>query len=150
MTVVKFPRRPAPVPQGWQPAELQQVVGACAGAVSDGAASGWEVGTTECGDPQLYLIGPPPAYECILCISRVDRRYVIEDGDGILLFEHDNPMLLAEHAIAALRRRKGAIVARIAVAWCALQEVFEEKTEALTAESTELLTSISPQLAALA
>lgn len=150
MTVLKFPRRLGPLPQGWQPAELQQVVGACAGAVSTGEASGWEVGTTERGDPQLYLIGPPPAYECILCISRVDRRYVIEDGNGILLFEHDNPMLLAEQAIAALRRRKGAIVARIAVAWCALQEAFEEKTDALTAESTELLASISPQLAALA
>jgi hypothetical protein len=75
---------------------------------------------------------------------------VIEDGNGRVLFEHDDPMLLAEQATAALRRRKAAIVARIAVAWCALREAIEEKTEALAAEPMELLTHIAPQLAALA
>ena len=37
-------------------------------------------GTTEHGDPQVYLIGPPPDYDCILSISRLGRLYVIEDG----------------------------------------------------------------------
>ena len=75
---------------------------------------------------------------------------MIEDGAGRVLFEHDNPMLLVEQATAALRRRKAALVARIAVAWCALREAFEEKTEAMMAEPIELLTHVAPQLAALA
>ena len=129
---------------------MQQFLAVSAGAIAAGEASGWDVGVTERGDPQVYLLGPPPDYECILSISRLGRLYVIEDGDGRVLFEHDNPMLLAEQATAALRRRKASIVARIAVAWCALREAFEEKTEELMAEPIELLTHIAPQLATLA
>jgi hypothetical protein len=150
MSVVRFPRAVMPAPNGWHSAELQQVIAASAGAIAAGDASGWEIDSTEEGDPQAYLLGPPPDYDCILCISRVGGRYVIEDGNGRVLFEHDNPMLLAEQAKAALRRRKAAIVARIAVAWCALREAVEEKTEALMAEPMELLTHFGPQLAALA
>jgi hypothetical protein len=58
-------------------------------------------------------------------------------------------MLLAEQAIAVLRRKKTAIVARVAVAWCALRDAIEEKTEAMMAEPFELLTHIAPQLAAI-
>jgi hypothetical protein len=50
----------------------------------------------------------------------------------------------------ALRRRKGAIAARVAVAWCALREVFEEKAEAVMAEPIEILAHVAPQLALLA
>jgi hypothetical protein len=150
MTVLKFERPLGPVSGGWQSAELQQVVSACAGSIASGEAIGWEVGCTESGDPQVYLLGPPPDYDCILCISRLGRLYVIEDGSGQVLFEHDNPMLLAEQAAAALRRRKAAIVARLALAWCALREAFEEKTKALMGEPMELLTHVAPQVAALA
>jgi hypothetical protein len=150
MNVLKFPRAAAPPPNGWQPTELQQVMAASAGSIAAGDASGWEIGATDQGDPQVYLLGPPPDYDCILCISRLGDRYVIEDGGGRVLFEHDDPMLLAEQATAALRRRKAAIVARIAVAWCALREAVEEKAEALTGEPMELLTHVGPQLAALA
>ena len=150
MSVVQFSRPAAPAPTGWQSAELQQVMAVSAGAIKAGEASGWDVGMTEQGDPQIYLLGPPPDYDCILCISRLGGRYVIEDGSGRVLFEHDNPMLLAEQATAALRRRKAAIVARIAVAWCAMREAVEEKTEVLMAEPMELLTHFGPQLAALA
>jgi hypothetical protein len=151
MNVVQFSRAAAgaPAPSGWHSAELQQVIAVSAGAIKAGEASGWEVGQTEQGDPQIYLLGPPPDYDCILCISRLGHRYVIEDGGGRVLFEHDNPMLLAEQATAALRRRKAAIVARIAVAWCALREAVEEKTEALMAEPMELLTHFGPQLSVL-
>jgi hypothetical protein len=148
--VVRFPRPVEPGGQGWQPAELQQVVQTCAASIAAGEASGWEIGTTELGDPQVYLVGPPPDYDCILCVSRLGRRYLIEDGNGNMVFEHDNPMLLAEQATAALRRRKAAIVARIAVAWCALRETVEEKTEALMAEPLEMLNHLAPQLVALA
>ena len=75
---------------------------------------------------------------------------MIEDGAGRVLFENDNPMLLVEQATAALRRRRDAIVARVAVAWAALREAFEEKTEAVMAEPIELLSHMAPQLAALA
>ena len=75
---------------------------------------------------------------------------MIDNGAGRVLYEHDNPMLLAEQATAALRRRKNAIVARVAVAWFALREAIEEKTEAMMAKPIEILTHTTPQLAALA
>jgi len=150
MTVVKFPTPPEKVAASWQPVELQQFLAVSADAIAAGEASGWEIGFTERNDPQVYLLGPPPDYECILSISRLRRLYVIEDGNGRVLFEHDNPMLLAEQATAALRRRKASLDARIAVAWCALREAFEEKTEVLMAEPIELLTHVAPQLATLA
>jgi hypothetical protein len=150
MNVVKFPRAMTRTDEGWQSVELQPFLAVSANAIAAGEASGWDVGVTDNGDPQVFLLGPPPDYDCILCISRLGRLYVIEDGAGRVLFEHDNPMLLAEQATAALRRRKGAIVARVAIAWCALREAFEEKTEAMMAEPMELLAHIAPQLAALA
>jgi len=148
MTVVRFPGEAAT--DRWRPAELQQFLAVSGRAIAAGEASGWEVGSTDQGDPQVYLIGPPPDYDCILSISRLGRIYVIEDGAGRVLFENDNPMLLAEQAATALQRRKSALVARIAVAWCALREAFEEKTEAVMAEPMELLAHVAPQLAALA
>ena len=150
MNVVKFPVAPAQAAEGWQLAELQQFLAVSASAIAAGEASGWEVDVTERGDPQIFLLGPPPDYSCILSISRLGRLYVIEDGAGRVLLEHDNPMLLAEQATTALRRRKAAIVARVTVAWCALREAFEEKTEAMMAEPMELLAHVAPQLAALA
>ena len=150
MNVVRFPTRAVAAPNGWQSGEFQQIVAACSGSMSLGEASGWEIGTTEHGDPQVYLIGPPPDYDCVLCISRVAGHYVIEDGQGRVLLEQDSPMLLAEQAMAALRRRKAALLAQVAVAWHALREAFEEKAEALTAEPMEVLAHIAPQLAALA
>jgi hypothetical protein len=150
MNVVKFPPLTRQAPEGWQSAELQQFLAVSSGAIAAGEASGWDVGVTERGDPQVFLVGPPPDYDCILSISRLGRLYVIEDGSGRVLFEHDNPMLLTEQAIAALRRRKTALIARVAVAWCVLREAFEEKTEAIMGEPIELLTHVAPQLAALA
>jgi hypothetical protein len=150
MTVLKFPGAMAQFPDGWQSVEMQQFLAVSAKAISSGEASAWEVGATEQGDPQLFLLGPAPDCECILSISRLGRVYVVEDGYGRVLFEHDNPMLLAEHASAALRRGKASLIARVTVAWVALREAVEEKTEAMMAEPLELLTHIAPQLAALA
>ena len=42
------------------------------------------------------------------------------------------------------------MVARIALAWCAAREFFEEKLEPLIAESVEVVFHVAPQLAALA
>jgi hypothetical protein len=150
MTVVNFPPRPKQLPPGWQAAELQRLITACAGCVPSGAGSGWEFGQTERGDPQLYLIGPEPEHECILTISRLGTLYVLEDGNGRVLLEHGSLMLLTDQARAALRRRKEAIAARIVVTWCAAREFFEEKVEPVLAEPMEVITHFAPQLAALA
>jgi hypothetical protein len=150
MSVIEFPQIGKPLPPGWGAEEVKRLIGACANSVGTGEASGWEFGQTELGEPQLYLIGPPPDHHCILCISRLGRLYIIEDGNGKVVFEHDNLMLLAEQAVVTLRRRKTAIAARIAVAWCALRETIEEKTEVMMAEPLEVLTHWVPQLGMLA
>lgn len=150
MTVVAFvPRKPHVTPGGWQSAELQRVLDACAESVARGDISGWDTGVTEAGDPQLYLLGPAPDRECVLCLSRLGRLYVLEDGEGRILHEHDGISLLAEQVRGALRRKKSAIVARIALGWIALKETVEERIEALTAEPAEVLTHLVPQVAAL-
>lgn len=146
MTVVMFPR--AAQHGSWQAIELQQFVSMSSDAIAMGEASTWYVGVTERNDPQFFLIGPPPEHDCILTISRLGRLYVIEDGAGHVLFESTNPAFLAEQAVAALRRRKIAIVARVTVAWAALREFCEEKTEAL-AEHIELIAHFAPQFAPL-
>ncbi len=147
--VVPFPVR-VRLPQGWRPDELRRVTAACSVAIEKGEASGWDFGLTETGDPQVYLIGPPPNFDCILCISRVGRHYVVEDGDGRVLLELDNPTTFAEHMFTALRRRKEILFAKIFVAWQAVREFCEEKTDALTGEPMEALAHIAPQLTALA
>jgi hypothetical protein len=151
MTVLTFPRhRTEELPQGWQSAELQRLMSACAVYLPTGRASGWEYGETECGDPQLYLLGPAPDYDCILSISRLGHLYILEDGNGRVMFEHSNLVLLAEQAATALRKKKQAILAQIAIAWCAMREFYEEKIEPAMAEPIELVSHFAPQLAALA
>lgn len=135
MTIIPFP---APKPE-WASSELTALLGVCDSARSGNAVSGWATGKTEAGDPQLYLLGPAPEQDCVLCISRLGRVYVLEDGSGRLLFEHDSLLALAEQASAALRRSKTAIMSQLAIAWCALREAFEEKVEPALAESAEIL-----------
>ena len=146
MTVIAF--TPRENRGGWQAAELELLVklsserAGCAGG-------GWDTGVTEIGDPQFYLLGPPPRPECIMCISRLGRLYVLEDGAGQVLFEHSSLMVLAEEAKALLKKNKVQIVARVTMLWCAVREAFEEKFEPIVGESEELLTHVVPQLAAL-
>jgi hypothetical protein len=143
MTVIAFPPRRA----GWRPAELERLTTL---APRRAGAGGWEVGATDLGDPQFYLLGPPPEAECLVCISRLGRLYVLEDGSGRVLSEHDSLMLLAEQARVLLKRKKAQLLARIAVLWCALRELVEEKLEPIVGESEELLVHVVPPLAALA
>ena len=150
MNVVPFPRRDGEIAHLWQRYEMQRIADACADSMSRGVVSGWEAGVTEAGDPQLYLLGPPPERECLVCLTRIGRLYVLEDGQGRILFEHDAIGVLAEQVRGALRRKKAAIVARIAVAWIALRETFEEKIEPALAEPIEMFSLIAPQFAALA
>ncbi len=100
-------------------------------------------------DPQFYLLGAPDD-ECILCISRLGHVYVLEDGAGTLLFEHNSLLALAEQARGVLQKKKAQIVARAALVWCAVRETVEEKLDAMVLEGEELLVHCVPQLAALA
>ncbi len=150
MSVVPFPRRDGEVARLWQRFEMQRVADACTESLSRGDVSGWEAAVTEAGDPQLYLLGPPPERECLVCLTRLGRLYVLEDGQGRILFEHDAIGVLAEQMRGALRRKKMAVVARFAVVWFALRETFEEKIEPALAEPIELLSLVAPQFASLA
>ena len=150
MKVVQFPvRRAVNAEAVWPPAELQNMIDVCAAPISRGEISGWEVGATEAGDPQLYLLGPAPDHECILCVSRLGRLYVLEDGQGRVVFEHDAMGMLLEEVRGALRCKKAAIVARATVAWLAIKETFEERIEPVLAEPAEIFSHVAPQLAAL-
>jgi len=150
MTVIMFASRVPRASTPWQAAELAKIKETLAPHLGSGEAGGWEVGATELGDPQFYLLGPPPDEECILCISRLGRVYVLEDGAGQLLFEHNSLLVLAEQARAMLHNKRSQIVARIGTLWFALRELFEEKLEPIIGDSEELLTHVVPQLAALA
>jgi hypothetical protein len=147
MSVVSFRPR-EPLPMHWQGTEVNAMLAACGEALDRGAATSWHVGSTEAGDPQLYLLGPAPHYDCILSISRLGRLYVLEDGQGRVLFEHDAMAHLAEQVRSTLRRHKMAIAAKVVLAWAALREAFEERVEPILAEPMEVLTHVAPQLAA--
>jgi hypothetical protein len=149
MNVVAFRPR-EPLPMHWQGTEINAMLAACADALDKGLATSWHIGSTESGDPQLYLLGPAPDYDCILSIARLGRLYVVEDGRGHVLFEHDAMTDLAEQVRSTLRRHRTAIAAKIVLAWAALREVFEERIEPALAEPMEVLTHVAPQLAAMA
>lgn len=147
MTVTQFRRRETV--QGWQSAEMNALVAASGDCLEKGTAIGWEMGVTDSGDPQLYLLGPAPDHECLLCVSRLGRLYVLEDGQGRVVFEHEAMSMLAEQVRGSLRRKRSAIVARAVVAWLAIKETFEERVEPMMAEPAEILAHIAPQLAAM-
>ena len=150
MTVIQFPRSESASAAGaWRASEVERVTEASAEPMSRGDVSGWETGVTESGDPQLYLLGPAPGRECVICLSRLGTHYVLEDGQGRILFEHDAIDVLAEQVRGTLRRKTGAIVARATVAWIAFREAFEEKMEPAMAEPTELVSLMVPKFAAL-
>lgn len=147
MTIVRFPEPKEKT--GWCNRELQLLVGACGQSSSLGHVSGWDVGATERGEPQFYVIGPPPEHECILMVSRLGRLYVLEDGNGVVLLEHDNPAITAERMCAALRRQKLALTVRLGLAWCAVREFFEEKIEPIVAEPIDAISHYGPYVASL-
>jgi hypothetical protein len=147
MSVVPFPSRD--LTHNWQRSEMNTLLAACGESLEKGTVSGWEVGETETGDPQLYLLGPAPDRECVLCVSRLGRLYVLEDGEGRILCEHDALGNLSDKLRHALRHKKAAIIARATVVWLAIKETFEERVEPVLAEPVEILSHVAPQLVAL-
>lgn len=150
MNVIPFFRKEAPAVRGWHSAELNGLLQAFAPELRGGGASGWDIGETEAGDPQFYLLGPPPEQDCVLCISRIGRLYVLENGAGHVMFENADFELLARQLGATLKTSRTRILAQVALAWGALRHAFEEKIEPLLLEGEEMLAHIAPQLSALA
>ena len=108
MTVIAFQPKVLQLDGPWRTGELNTIVERLAPESSRGGARRWDVGITDIGDPQFYLLGPPHD-ECILCISRLGRLYVLEDGHGQLLFEHNSLLALAEQARVVLQKKKTQI-----------------------------------------
>ena len=147
MSVVAFERKP--VTGVWSSSERNTIDTALNAALAPATGRGWETGTTENGDAQFYLLGSLPDQACELCLSRIGRRYILEDGSGRLLFEHRNLDLVVLHARAAVPSTSWLMVRMITV-WCAVRSVFHEKLEPMLAETEELLVQLAPQLAAFA
>jgi hypothetical protein len=146
MNVVAFERK-----QGnreWSEKELNILVAAL-GTMAPRTGRTWETGMTEHGDAQFYLLGPLPDQSCEICISRIGKRYILEDGSGRLLFEHRNLELVTLHAKAAVPSTSWLMVRAITL-WCAIRNTIHEKIEPLLVEGEELFVQFVPQLAALA
>jgi hypothetical protein len=148
MSVVAFERKRDQVL--WSEAELDTIAAALNVSIASGDGRSWETGMTEKGDAQLYLLGPLPDQACELCVSRIGRRYILEDGLGRLLFEHQSLALVALHARAAMRSSWSGLVARVALLWCTIRHMIHDRLEPLLTESEEMLVHLAPQLAAFA
>ena len=147
MSVVAFERKQDAA--GWTEAEINTIVAALQTALVPATGRSWETGVTENDDVQFYLLGPAPEAACELCLSRIGRLYILEDGSGRLLFEHRNLDLVVLHAKAATSSTPRLMV-RAIVLWCAIRSTIQEKFEPLLVEGEELLVQVAPQLAALA
>jgi hypothetical protein len=148
MSVVAFERKPSA--ELWSETELNTIVGALNVAIASGNGRGWETGITETGDAQLYLLGPLPDQVCELCVSRIGGRYILEDGSGRLLFEHQSLPLVAMHARAAVGSTRSWLVARAVLLWCTIRHTIHDKVEPMLTEGEEMLVQLAPQLAAFA
>ena len=127
----------------WRESELREIVEALTPALEAGKASSWEIAATEAGDPQFYLLGPAPEEACEICISRLGRRYILEDGEGRLLLDTDNLTLIAERAAAAFRRGRLQFVARVMLGWCLVRQFLHDRLEPLIAEGEEMLAYVA-------
>lgn len=148
MQVVEFPS-PAGTRIGWDHEELRTLLAACEAEVAKGRASSWEIDVTEAGDPQLYLIGPAPHFDCVLSLSRLGRLYLLQDGEGRLIGEYRNAAALADAVRANLSGFKYRLAAWIVIVWAAAREAIEDRLEPI-AEEAQAVAHVMPQLAALA
>jgi hypothetical protein len=148
VSVVAFERKRIQVL--WSEAELDTIAAALNVSIASGDGRSWETGITEKGDAQLYLLGPLPDQACELCVSRIGGRYILEDGSGRLLFEHQSLALVALHAKAAMRSSWSGLVAHVALLWCTIRHMIHDRLEPLLTESEEMLVHLVPQLAAFA
>jgi hypothetical protein len=147
MSVVAFERKQTA--DLWSERELNTILAALSGAMAPGTGREWEIGATEEGDAQFYLLDPRPDQVCELCVSRIAGRYILENGSGRLLFEHRSLDLVVLHAKAAVPSTSWLMV-RAILLWCAIRDTIHEKLEPMLAESEDLFVQLAPQLAAFA
>jgi hypothetical protein len=147
MNVVNFPRIELGKPGVWRSSELGHLLPTCCLQAADGA-DGFAVGSTERGDPQLYVFGAQPDHDCLVCVTRIGNLYVLEDGNGRVIFEHTNLAMIAEKIPATISHRKAAIAAKLVLLWAAFRHTVEEKIEPMLAEPLEIATHLMPQIAA--
>ena len=135
-------------PPCWRQEELQQLVALHSAHEQKRSGSAWSVGHTELGDPQFYLTGEGPDLDCIMCVTRIGRLYVLEDGAGAVVAEDVHLDQVAKAASKMLsRRRPLSFVARSVVGLCAFRAVLDQKAEFMLAESMEHVARFAPQLA---
>lgn len=151
MNVVQFPTSSiTDIDRGWHHIELQQLIALYSAQAHAGNAESWDTDSTDRADPQFYLLGPGPDHECVACISRVGRIYVLENGHGSVMGEDRNLTGILARAAQMLPRKKGAsFVTRMILMMCAIRVVIDEKLEPLIPDSTELLVRVVPPLAAI-
>lgn len=134
----------------WGQDELQQLVSLYSAHGSHGGKASWSVGLTEIGDPQFYIVGEAPELDCILCVTRIGRLYVLEDGIGSVVTEDVRLERVAETAAKMLAKRgRPSFVARSLVGLCAFRAIVDQKMELMLAESVDHVSRFAPQLAAL-
>ena len=84
-----------------------------------------------------------------MCVTRIGRLYVLEDGAGAVVAEDVRLDQVAKAASKMLsRRRPLSFVARSLVGLCAFRAVLDQKAEFMLAESMEHVARFAPQLAA--
>jgi hypothetical protein len=148
MNVIPLP--PAQLKRAWTSSELEQLVAIFGRHAPRGIAESWEISSTEAGDPQFYILGPGPACECILSVSRIGRLYVLENGEGSLWAENCSLKAIARQADAMLQQgTRTTLVGRILVAVGALRLTIGERVEPLVVEPEELIMRLGPQLAVI-
>ena len=133
----------------WRQDELQQLVALHSACERRRSGCSWSVGRTDLGDPQFYMVGEGPDLDCIMCVTRIGRLYVLEDGAGTVVLEDtrlDSVVQAGSKMLA--RRRPLSFIARSLVGLCAFRAVIDQKAEFMLAESMEHVVRFAPQLAA--
>ena len=137
-------------PHCWCQHELQEMVALYSAHASRGKLTSWDTGKTELGDPQFYIVGAKPEFDCVLCLTRVGRLYVLEDGAGSVVTESVHLKDVTEVASVMLApRKRPSLVVRSLFVLCAFRAVLDQKVELMLAESMEHVSRFAPQLAAL-
>jgi hypothetical protein len=139
-----------PPPHCWRQDELQQLVSLYSVHASRSCKVSWNVGQTEMGDPQFYIVGAAPELDCVTSVTRLGRLYVLEDGNGSVVAEDVRLERVVEAASKMLTRRgRLSFVARSLIGLCAFRAVLDQKVELMLAESLDHVSRFAPQLAAL-
>lgn len=141
----RYPSRP----RCWSQAELWDMTMLCATNARHSRGTSWSTGKTEKGDPQFYLLGEDE--NCLLCLTRLDSLYVLEDGLGEIVAESTDLKAVIERGWGVVARPQGvsSFVMRSLFVVCTCRAILDQKIELMLAEGSEHLARFAPQLAAL-